>query len=208
MLEVGNTISIHLQRNNTYVGTPIVGWEKGHYIITKIPYIKPSSAEPARPINLEKSNKYIMRFIKDGVAYGFESEVLTVQFYPAPLCFFVYPAVFESMKVRKHKRIKTSIPSKIVPYERDDLLDAQIVDFSETGCLVKTVFEEKRRVNIEDIFYLTFQLIDTSFEEIECFVMNHYIHPDENSHLIGLRFNSLESKTLKKFRAFLSLIDQ
>lgn len=184
MFYVGLTLSIEMPKNRNYVTTRLVGWEKDAYIVTRYPYVN------EKPINLKSKSNCIIRFVKDGTAYGFTAEVLSLQFHPAPLIFFKYPANIESMPFRGSKRFKSNISARleILGVENAVCADATMIDISESGCCVSISSKDHIKFEIGSKCYLTFMIIDKSLE-IDCLIRN--FNEGKVNSIIGLEFTDL-----------------
>ncbi len=75
----------------------------------------------------------IVRFVTAGCVIGFGSQVLRSQFMPEPLMFLTYPDAAKELILRKHDRVRVSLPCVIRPAESDLRLLATLHDLSPDG---------------------------------------------------------------------------
>lgn len=197
MFTVGLLLSLDLPSCKSHVMTPLIGWEKDAYFITKYPYLN------NKPVKIKTEDKCIIRFLKDGAAYGFETEVLSMQFHPAPLLFFKFPDSLENMPIRKQARIKINTPAKILDRINVIKKDAKIHDISENGCLLDLLSKDFEEMETSDEFYVTFKLMDKTLE-LDCKVRNTRMS-GENLFL-GLEFINQSPKNQEIIKSFIDLV--
>ncbi|HCL82134.1 MAG TPA: hypothetical protein DHW81_07955, partial [Nitrospiraceae bacterium] len=178
---VGANISIEMVSSYDRIPATLVGWDEGAFIIAKSSQFK--------DLQLSSQDCCKVRFVKDGVAYGFQTYTLNMSYFPAPVLFLKYPEAVESMPLRKSKRLKTKMPAKVTKKNgkgNDSDSDAKILDLSATGCFIETV--ANRFMTTDESFYLTFMILDKNIEA-DCVVRN--IRKADGRYFIGAEFNSI-----------------
>jgi c-di-GMP-binding flagellar brake protein YcgR len=177
----------------------VIGWQTELFLLTNLPYVN------ERPLNLRADDNCIIRFLNNDNAYGFQTSVISVQFFPAPLVFFKYPAEVNKMPFRKSKRFKMSIPAKILNPMTVQKIDATICDISDTGCrleiknLPEHIFEPGHR------FYLTFNILEKSIES-DCVLRN--IRNIDESLLLGFEFVNMSPANKDMICSFIEMISK
>lgn len=176
-------LKLLLQTNKSYerLEMSLVGWIKRDIIIATVPYLLEAN-------KLTSEDHCVIRFLKDGVAYGFHTHMVTSLYSPVPLIFLQYPEHINSLALRKSQRVKTSIPAKMMGIRRDgDIIssNAIIADLSETGCLLELPSAELSEIGPDKNFYLTFTILDESIE-LDCTVRN--IRKRGGHYLLGVEF--------------------
>jgi len=177
--------------------TSIVGWEKGSFFIARIPFAQ------GKPIPISRNDECIIRFLKGGEVYGFQTEVLSIQFYPVPIIFFKYQLDIKFMEIRKSKRYKANIPAKMMYAKKNESREARIADLSETGCLLKNDASEDIPYEVGDIFYVTFRIMDKTLE-LDCMLRN--FRPEEKGKSFGMEFIDMTPDKSEVIRSIIEVL--
>lgn len=104
----------------------IIGLSEFHYLIMEIPLVIGYRARYA------PGSTVVVKFVKDGTVYGFYSEVLQIQYDPAPLMYLKYPVEVESFEFRENRRFVGKIPARM--YNEAAHYSCLINDISTGGC--------------------------------------------------------------------------
>jgi c-di-GMP-binding flagellar brake protein YcgR len=193
---VGQALLLASKRHNN-IWTHLIGWEDNSFIIAQMPYIE------GKPIDLNVNDNCMVRFIKDDNAFGFETEVIHVQYHPSPLLFFKYPSVIKKLPFRKHKRLKVNIPARLY-YDGGPAVEALVADISEGGCLLKVLTDNVKEFGADKNRRLTFSILNTTLERLDISVKNTHIH--ENMEMLGVEFNNISPENLKIIKSFLDIL--
>lgn len=199
IFEVGLIFSIEAYFK-THRATPLLGWDPGSFLMTKAIYIQ------GQPSKLKNNDLCKVRYLKDGVAYGFESEVISVQFYPFPLMFLKYPVNIERLDIRVSRRFKFDLPA--VFSESSGVVissDAVILDVSEGGCGLRVPVKEGVELLPDASYNITFRIMDK--ELTIGLAMRKMDRKDDRVYFLGMEFTDISSQdkeTLKLFLDFLS----
>ncbi len=111
--------------------TAIRGWKRGEYIILD----KPSG--DAGILNLREHQHCVVHFFSEGMACGFDAEILDGLRLTRGMEFSVsWPARIHSTPVRKFERVKMSLPCSLTD-DRGTSCAGEVQDLSEGGCLVR-----------------------------------------------------------------------
>jgi c-di-GMP-binding flagellar brake protein YcgR len=177
----------------------VIGWQTELFLLTNMPYVN------ERPVKLKTDEHCIIRFLKGDDAYGFETSVISVQFFPAPLIFFKYPSTVDIMAFRKSKRFRLSIPAKILNPVTVHKFDVNISDISSTGCQVTLpgrpdlVFEPGTK------FYLTFNILEKGIEA-DCLLRN--VRQIDETLVLGMEFSNISPASKDLILAFIDMISR
>jgi c-di-GMP-binding flagellar brake protein YcgR len=177
--------------------TSLVGWERESFIIAKYPY------SGGKPLQISKNDGCVVRFMKEGEVYGFQTEVLSYQFYPVPLVFFKYPQNMEFIEIRKSKRYKANIPLKMMHLKSRNLREARIVDISETGCMVKSNASADDTYEFGDAFYITFNVMDKTLE-LDCGLRN--FRSEDKVRYLGMEFLNMTPEKGEAIRSIIEIL--
>jgi hypothetical protein len=105
----------------------LVGQREGHYLIIRTPLTPPGIAT-----KLYRGNKVLVRYEEEGMAVGFQSDIVAAVTSPEPLLFLAPPALVEEKSLRGAKRIDSHIPC--LAAVRDKSTEGTIIDISAEGC--------------------------------------------------------------------------
>lgn len=199
IFRVGLRLSVQPGTSYERLELTLIGWLKEHIII--------AAGSQLKEVELTSGTHCIVRFVKDGVAYGFHTKMLSKLYSSVPIIFFEYPDNISNFALRKSQRVETNIPARIMGLkkEHDVIVDsARIVDISETGCLLEVAFDELAEIETGKEFYLTFKLWDESFE-VDCTVKN--IRKKEGHYLLGTAFKDIPESNKEIIQDFQCMLD-
>ncbi len=200
IFEVGLPLSLEIPKNKNSVRVPIVGWEKNQYFIAKLPSTR------QKPVKLKSKDICLIRFLKDDTAFGFKTEVISIQFYPVSLVFFKYPEEIETAAFRVCKRHKTNIPAKLLDAKQLTITQVIIEDISEKGCLLKVLADENVSFETDVTHHLTLRILETTLENINCLIKNQHIR--NNHQMLGVEFCDTPDKQLVILQSFICLFEK
>ena len=86
--------------------TTLVGMERGRYLICSAPVL------PGLWAVLNAPDQTTVRYLCEGVVYGFKCTLLTVLAKPFQLLVLSYPEKIETVNLRQHQRVPCLIPAK------------------------------------------------------------------------------------------------
>ena len=180
-------LKLSLQLDNCYekIALFLAGWSKTQFILAAGPQL--------RDVELTSRNACVVRFVKDGVAHAFHTQMLSKLYSPVHLIFFKYPENISSLAVRKSARTRTNIPARIMGLKgKDGLISehAKMIDLSETGCLLEVASTKLNDTGHGEDFYLTFKVWEESFE-LDCTVKN--IRRNKDHYLVGTAFKHISA---------------
>ena len=177
----------------------VVGWQTELFLLTNMPYLN------ERPVKLKVDERCIIRFLKGDDAYGFQTSIVSVQFFPAPLIFFKYPSKVDKMPFRKSKRFRLSIPAIILNPQTVQKYDVSVSDISSTGCQI--VFKDAPETALElgSRFFLTFNILEKGIEA-DCILRN--CRPSEGVFVLGMEFTNISPSNKDAIDAFIDMISK
>jgi c-di-GMP-binding flagellar brake protein YcgR len=177
----------------------VVGWQTELFLLTNLPYVN------ERPVKLRSDENCIIRFLKGDDAYGFQTAVISVQFFPAPLIFFKYPVSVDIMPFRKSKRFRLSIPAKILNPLTVQKFDVNISDISSTGCRLAMTGNPGFTFEVGSRYYLTFNILEKGIEA-DCVLRN--IRQSDETLLLGMEFQNMAPANKDLIGAFIEMISR
>ena len=96
----GLQLLLQLPKLEQRVSIFVLGWQKDLFLLTNLPYLN------EKPVKLKSEDNCIIRFLKGDDAYGFQTSIISVQFFPAPLIFFKYPATCRQNTFPKVEKVQ------------------------------------------------------------------------------------------------------
>jgi c-di-GMP-binding flagellar brake protein YcgR len=196
---VGLKLWLELNNGADKMSMSLVGWDKGTFILAKSTQLK--------SFKIASDDDCVIRFVKDGVAYGFQTNMLSMQYHPTPLIFLKYPQDIKSMSFRKSSRIKTNIPARFLKEKGSGefiTTDARVVDLSETGCRIEVLEENFEAIELNKSCYLTFLVLDKSIE-LDSVARNAL--KKDGKYLLGVEFGALGAGVRETLSSFIAMFN-
>ena len=106
--------------------TTLAGMERGRYLICSAPSL------PGLWTVLNAPDQTTVRYLHDGVVYGFKCTLLTALAKPFQLLVLSYPDKIETVNLRQHQRVPCLIPAKAKTGQTH--WDGALLDLSLSGC--------------------------------------------------------------------------
>jgi hypothetical protein len=156
------------------------------------------------PIPLQRHNQCKIRFLKDGVAYGFETEVMHVILSPYPMMFLKYPYDIEQVTIRKYNRIKLNLNARLLDSNGKLIEDAMITDISEGGCAVNIIGQDRRNLAVDKNYMIKFNILKTDLF-LSCAIKK--ISSRKESCALGIEFNELSTKNKEIIVSFIEVLN-
>ena len=174
------------------------GYREDHYIILDYP-----CNDNRVPLPLKDKMKCIVRFLYQGKAYAFESEIQRTARYPYPFIFINYPDKLDNINLRNSERFSIRFPTFYNQEALEGALEnypsGMMLDLSEKGCLLET----KQLLEQETLLFLAFNLPDQAL--IKNLVAKvKRISKKEEVYRLGMMFMVSEDPDIEKIRAYLS----
>jgi len=196
VFEVGLPLSFEAYFK-THLATEVLGWDKDVFLLTRAIYIQ------GQPAKIKNKDQCKIRFLKEGVAYGFESEIIAVQFYPFPLMYIKYPVKLECLKLRVAPRFKADLPASFSDAAGALIAESVMVDISEGGCGLKVPVQEGRELSPEAAYSIAFKLLDKELR-IGCSVRK--LDKGKEVYFLGLEFTNVTAQTKETLTQFLDFL--
>lgn len=176
----------------------LVGY--GHYEFMLV-RVQPS---PGLLPHLAQGERVHVRFLSEGMAAIFQTEVLSHLTRPGIVISLAYPHVMNTVQVRKHKRLACALP---VAAECDGAsLPGIISDISRGGCrMILDIRGQSRAKSLAlgDALRLRAPLaLDKPLEPIEATVKN--VETEQHRLIMGLAFGPMPAKTAQMLGTFLA----
>jgi len=196
IFDVGLILSIEAYFK-THQSARVLGWQEEEFLLTSAIYIQ------GQPSMLKSKDPVKARFLKDGIAYGFESEIIAVQFYPFPLMFMKYPAKLETLKLRVATRFKADLPAKLLDASGALIADAVLIDISEGGCGLKAPVQEGKELTPDAAYAISFTIMDKELS-LGCAVRK--LDKGQDTYFLGMEFTNVSPQHKETLTLFLDFL--
>lgn len=134
LLASGTSVNVQRAGSDVRVPATILGSVPEFYIALRDPH-HGSNERSLRSLNLLIADVVILRFLHDGVIYGFRSSVSRLTTDPEYLLFVHYPQDVEHVSVRQAPRISFHLPCE-VSFGGGGSQPGLVLDLSPGGCAV------------------------------------------------------------------------
>lgn len=194
---VGQQVSVETS-DGQHLGTRLLGWEQPAFLITGM-----LNAD-GKQVSLSTGERCKIRFLKDGVAYGFETTVTRAFFQPHPVIFLKYPTTIEHVQIRRFYRIKTNIFARLLDGNGACVGEGMIIDICGGGCAMKLPLHAGSSLPGEDAAYeVSFTLLDTSMK-VACKIKK--VRQENEFCILGVEFSTMTAAERQMLDAFLDLL--
>ncbi len=126
--------------------TSYIGRQGHRYLLADLPLVNGS------PIFSTAGCPCVVRFLDQGVMFGFQSTVEHISFHPTPVIYIAYPDQVERVNLRKEKRVKVNLAAELRYLAGDEAksVPGRIADVSYSGCrvMVDRAFDLHDRVDL------------------------------------------------------------
>jgi c-di-GMP-binding flagellar brake protein YcgR len=198
VFNLGLTLSLETYYK-TYHTTQVLGVDKDVFIMTKAIYVL------GKAVELQSDDTCTIRFLKEGVAYGFKSRVISVQFYPFPLMFIKYPDNIETVKLRVAPRFRVELLAKLLDAPGVMLSDAVLVDISSGGCRLRLPIQNNLEFATEVNYSISFTFVGKEFR-LDCAVRRLEI--DGEPRYLGMQFININEHVTGELTTLLDSLEK
>lgn len=175
----------------------VVGWVADDYILVTAPVAS------RQLVDLQPGESVVMRYLLDGIVYGFSSTLVRRIISPSHLWAVQYPRTIEWRCLRQHARLHALIPA--VVNDQQQARDALILDISEGGALL-SLREGAEPVAMGEMVKLRFQLPNgQEVDDLEAKVRN--LHMTSRIGQVGVQF-SPDGEAYERVVAFVREVPQ
>lgn len=208
-IDTGTMLQVQVKGVKGKALSSLIGKEKGRYLIVHTPSI------PGFLSKLRKGNQVIIRYVHEGIVFGFQCTLIHFIDAPFRISFLSYPESVQTLNLRSHKRISCFLPvsAKI----GDVIYEGVLLDLSMSGCgfhYLTQELDDIRNIDKGESISFTLQLIGTPNElTIDATVRS--IRLDTNKIVIGAQFNEMSAALsneienyIQKISLFKDLIQQ
>lgn len=195
IFEVGLPISIETYYKY-YLSTHLIGWGQNIYLITGIVQ---SSGKTGQ---LKVNDRCRMRFLKDGIAYGFETKIMAINFHPFPVMFSKYPKAIERFTLRKFNRTKANLPAQLLDGDGNLIAEAIITDISAGGCGLTIPVEAGKELASENTYKIRFSAMKSDMR-LSCSIRKMKAFKDTSA--LGIEFINVLPEEKERIKGFLEI---
>lgn len=195
IFEVGLPISIETDYKY-YLTTNLIGWQRDVFLITDF---VPSAGKSG---HLKINDRCKMRFLKDGIAYGFETKIISISAHPFPVMFLTYPGEIEHFAIRKFNRIKSNFQAHFLDERGTYIADATITNISAGGCGLNIPAQEAGELTSKNSYKIKFSILDTDMC-LGCAIRK--MRTVKGTSCLGVEFSNISPAEKEKINLFLDI---
>ncbi len=195
IFEVGLLVSVETSYRY-YLTTHLIGWERDLFLITGI-----VSSAGKGPLKINDTCK--IRFLKDGMAYGFETQIISVNLKPYPVMYFKYPTAIKQLTTRKFNRIKSNIQARLLDNDDHFIANATMTDLSMGGCGLNISIKDVKELAYDEPYKLDFSILETDMR-LCCSL--RVMTTVKETHILGMEFLNMTSDEMATIDAFLDVL--
>ena len=186
------------------VEAKILGYAIGQYVILHSPGSKPGAGLSSLAPRI--GDDLIIRFLVDGIAYGFTSHVTHLLAHPESLVFLQYPESIAQVSVRRDRRIPCRLPCNLID-STGQRTPALLLDISEGGGKIASseVKEEHRSAGTPVKLELTLPPPTGGVHEITGKLIRAI--QQHQAVVAGIEFDRRHSELMESLTSFLCLDD-
>jgi hypothetical protein len=180
-IEFGSLLNIQVDGLGSSKSS-IIGIERGRYLIIKTPAIAGISTK------LFKKNHFVVRYLCDGILFGFHCTLIALLKDPFQLSFLSYPETGDTINLRKHDRMSCLLPGELQLSEWKR--KCVISDISTGGCRIAlnlSMDDNMNQFKVGELVQLVIQAHDIN-DAISVTAGTRSISLDEKNVIIGLQF--------------------
>lgn len=196
---LGVPLSIIVQA--AHIEAKVFGYSRGHYVALHSPGSKPNAGLSTLASRI--GDELIVRFLVDGIAFGFSSCVIHVAAQPDSLVFLEYPKAVAQVSIREDRRM----PCNLVLGD-GDRSSALLLDISEAGGRVASRRLSSERHGTEGMPVSLALALPPPEGDTRCIdgevVRTKY---SRQTTIAGIRFRQRHRELTTRLAAFLSLDD-
>jgi len=204
-IDIGTSMQLAFETVRYRLKSEFVGMEHHSFIIVTMP---PAKSVPNSSTIYSKGTETIIRFVYQGIAYGFSTTISRALYKPSKLLFLNYPTNIEIYQLRNHERVLCLLPVNLELTE-DESLFGHVTDISKEGCQFSAeneAFYNKHELPSKEYNH-SISLHLPGFENtiiISCQVMN--INQTKEQVKIGLKFVSMSDDARERLYDFLESV--
>ena len=106
----------------------LLGYRAGRFLLVELPKVG------AHAMVITPNTEVRIRYMIDGHLLGFSSKSKKVQFEPERLLFLSYPSRVDHLALRRHERVRVTLPTLVRAGNDPSQLNAETRDISISGC--------------------------------------------------------------------------
>lgn len=188
-LQVGIPVffEVNVKNKRMRAKASVLGWKEPKYIMTTFPYVG------NRLLVSSPGAEMIIRYLCDGVVYGFTAQMIHKQQDPFPMWVLNYPKVFETKNLRRSPRIQL-----VMPVKSSAAGSWHSLDLSSHGALLSV----DQDTDIDEQVTISFTLPNgVEVKDLPAKVMRVQKTKDEN--LIGVNFDDTNKEEIDKITQYI-----
>lgn len=182
-----------IQVENKKYSTVIRGIVPPRWVLLDMP------KKDGRLISLPRGKAVLIRYIHQGIMFGFRAIVNHEYLAPSQILVVDFPKAVEERNLRRSERIKTFIPIRIAFEDETEPEGGAMMDLSREGALL--FFEGDFLPEVGETVWISLKLPGgAAVERLGCLVRNS--REPRNLRLVGVEFETENRKSLEAIQSF------
>lgn len=204
VIAAGNVVTIQRMGEEARVRAEVLGAVPDAYIALRYVYGSPKSRTLGF-LNLRAEDSLILRFMHEGVVYGFRTAVSRLVTDPDYLVFVRYPRFIEQVSVRRERRMSCRMPC-LVTLDSGVARPGLMLDVSSAGCRVIAQLNQAEAVPPEGFpVTVTLALPDQAEPLHAVGEVRRLTGDEEGRGALGIAFNHEQRKLCSALERYLWL---
>ena len=202
--EFGTEIQLEIDGVASRLQTQLIGIDTDRILIVKTPTM---SQIGGINVKLFAGNRVIVRYVFEGVVYGFETAIVEAISSPLRLLFLAYPKLVTARTIRSNPRINTSLPARLKAGETG--ADGTVTDISISGCQLEMRRDHlpaTAKLDVDTDVELTLQLPGVG-GDFQIRGKLRSVRSGERKLEAGISFGELEEQVQLAIDAYVKLAD-
>ena len=202
--EFGTEIQLEIDGVASRLQTQLIGIDTDRILIVKTPTM---SQIGGINVKLFAGNRVIVRYVFEGVVYGFETAIVEAISSPLRLLFLAYPKLVTARTIRSNPRINTSLPARLKAGETG--ADGTVTDISISGCQLEMRRDHlpaTAKLDVDTDVELTLQLPGVG-GDFQIRGKLRSVRAGERKLEAGISFGELEEQVQLAIDAYVKLAD-
>ena len=128
--KVGTSVQLTVNQKSQVASaySVLLGYRAGRFLLVELPSVD------GRALVVTPESQVRVRYLLDGRLLGFSCSSIRVQFSPEKLMFLTYPKRVDQLALRRHERVRVSLPTLVRVGDDPDQHTVETRDVSLSGC--------------------------------------------------------------------------
>ena len=188
-------MDVKSEKNQIRCKSRVLGWLPGEFFIIEGP------RHDNKEIVAKPGETFVIRYIHDGMIYGFHSGLVRRVLAPNVLWFMSYPNIVETRSLRRHRRLSVLIPAAVTGIDDSK---CQITNISMDGA--RLICPKSTELSSKESLILSFMLPDgNQIKELKTAVRN--VEAEDEKEIVGVEFDADQKEFRESIAIFVESVE-